>query len=433
MTRLNILKLYQAISLHLEENPGDSSRFPGFLSTLKPYLTRGADGPLNGEQHSAEYFHGRYVQLERPEVPPSWSLSRDGLSDISNRHPDLNLRPPFQDLSQHPRLQATNKSGPELTIDLLRSHPPRSITYIALGPLTSLAQAVRLDSSVFNDKIGRIVCMGGAVDVPGNTTPVAECKCHLSSRGPHSCSLVREVNFFADPYAVKELLCPPNHGSGIALERFLLLPLDITTPHELPFPHYKTHVDPSFENSKSPSDPSAKTPWAHFTSSFLERAREVMLEFGCDHMELHDIAAVWCAIENPPHSNDRVKGTPVMGEGWSTAGRRFDIERCGLPFPRELMIEFDSTRRTGEITRGMLVVDRRLDDQSAYAPGSNRAEAQGALELHITADAIPAPVEVERPEDAKASGRAVLCVVKTPGPGALLKLLLSRVWGVSTV
>lgn len=57
--RLNILKLYQAISLHLDENPNDSSRFPGFLQTLKPYVAIGADSPLEGALVNAEYFHGR--------------------------------------------------------------------------------------------------------------------------------------------------------------------------------------------------------------------------------------------------------------------------------------------------------------------------------------------------------------------------------------
>jgi inosine-uridine nucleoside N-ribohydrolase len=32
-----------------------------------------------------------------------------------------------------------------------------------------------LDEAAVRDRIGRVVCMGGALDVPGNTSPVAEC------------------------------------------------------------------------------------------------------------------------------------------------------------------------------------------------------------------------------------------------------------------
>lgn len=132
------------------------------------------------------------------------------------------------------------------------------------------------------------------------------------------------VNFFADPYAVKELLISTPLHKGIPLDRFLLIPLDITTPHELPFPLYKEYVDPAFENTKAPSISADKPPVAHFTSSFLEKTREIMIAFGKDAMELHDIVAIWCAIANPPLAN----GEPVtLAPGWRGSRRVFDVER----------------------------------------------------------------------------------------------------------
>jgi len=125
------------------------------------------------------------------------------------------------------------------------------------------------------------------------------------------------VNFFADPFAVKELLLS---DSGLPLDRFVLLPLDITTPHELPFPLYHSKVDPNFGSPTNPSIASHKSPLAHFTSSFLERTREIMLQFGKDAMELHDVVAVWCAIENPPVT------TFNIAPGWEGRTRIFDIE-----------------------------------------------------------------------------------------------------------
>ncbi len=105
------------------------------------------------------------------------------------------------------------------------------------------------------------------------------------------------------------------------------------------------------------------------------------------------------------------------------------------------------------MTRGMLVVDRR-EDVGAYAPGVNRAEVQAELERHhfkhtgtYESTAVPAQVEVEAPptnpgkpqeqgpatmQDSKSKTHTegVPCITETPGPAALLQLLLERVWGV---
>lgn len=134
------------------------------------------------------------------------------------------------------------------------------------------------------------------------------------------------VNFFADPFAVKELLLPlPNSQKRtFPLDRFILLPLDVTTPHELRFPFYAHHVDPTFGR---PDKLQEVSPLVHFTSGFLERTREVMCEFGKDAMELHDIVAVWCAIENPPTLDGDSRTAPPLSTGWRTTSRKFDIER----------------------------------------------------------------------------------------------------------
>ncbi|KAG6886275.1 hypothetical protein C0993_006685 [Termitomyces sp. T159_Od127] len=290
----------------------------------------------------------------------------------------------------HPYLQLTDKSGVDIALELLRSYPPGSITYIALGPLTNLAHTIKKDGGLFRANIGRVVCMGGALDVPGNTSPVAE------------------FNFFADPYAVKELLLSVDSGTGLPLDRFLLLPLDITTPHELPFQVYTEAIDTTFDSTAIPSLSLGKSPLVHFTSSFFERTREIMISFGKDAMELHDIVAVWCAIENPPGCD--------LSPGWKTRTRVFEIER------------------TGELTRGMLVVDRR-EDESAYSPGANRARIQAELEkLNVShgiweSSALPAQVETEEALRSRPP-TGVPCVTETPGPDVLLSLLFKRVWGV---
>jgi inosine-uridine nucleoside N-ribohydrolase len=73
-------------------------------------------------------------------------------------------------------LHFSAKPGVDVVLDILNSEPERSVTYIALGPLTTLAQVAQQHSDVLRDKIGRVACMGGALDVPGNSSPVAECE-----------------------------------------------------------------------------------------------------------------------------------------------------------------------------------------------------------------------------------------------------------------
>lgn len=134
------------------------------------------------------------------------------------------------------------------------------------------------------------------------------------------------VNFFADPHAVYNVLTPALPDQGFPRERFILLPLDVTSTHKLPFPVYKAQVDPAFENTAAPSIPEGKPPLTHFTSSFLERTREVTLSFGEDMMKLHDPLAVWFAIENPP-GKESTGQSPVLKQGWRATPRQFQVER----------------------------------------------------------------------------------------------------------
>ena len=137
---------------------------------------KGASGPLEGELHSARYFHGRFdlfVDGFFDDIIDSLVV-RDGLGGITERHPDLNVDSTdlFRD---YPWFQHSDKSGAELALDLIQTYPERSISYIVLGPLTNLAALLRLNPKQVQNRIGRAFCMGGALDVPGNTNPVSEC------------------------------------------------------------------------------------------------------------------------------------------------------------------------------------------------------------------------------------------------------------------
>ena len=90
---------------------------------------------------------------------------------------------------------------------------------------------------------------------------------------------------------------------------------------------YESCVDPKL--SQGQTEAAGRSPLVYFTSSFLERARELMLGFGKDTMQLHDIAAVWCAIQNPPLPDEQADEgrLPSVEKGWKVVHRIFDIER----------------------------------------------------------------------------------------------------------
>jgi purine nucleosidase/pyrimidine-specific ribonucleoside hydrolase len=77
----------------------------------------------------------------------------------------------------------------------------RRLTIVALGPLTNLAKAAQKNLRTLK-MAGRIVSMGGALRVPGNTGPVAE------------------FNYFVDPEAAQLVL---NSALNVTV-----VPLDIT-------------------------------------------------------------------------------------------------------------------------------------------------------------------------------------------------------------
>jgi inosine-uridine nucleoside N-ribohydrolase len=91
------------------------------------------------------------------EPPPDFVHGKDGLGN-TNHLP--------------PKSSSQLKSAARFLVDTARTFPGQ-ITLVAVGRLTNLAEAIRLDSS-FTSNIREVVLMGGAFHVPGNVSPVAE-------------------------------------------------------------------------------------------------------------------------------------------------------------------------------------------------------------------------------------------------------------------
>lgn len=291
--------------------------------------------------------------------------------------------------------------------------------------MTSLAQLHRAGSGDGHSPLedfSVILSMGGAVDHPGNTSPVAE------------------FNYYADPYAAKTLF-------ALALPNLYIFPLDLTSYLTLPFSLYTSAVDPSFNDTSSPSSPEGKAPLTHFTSSFLERTREVMRQFGSDVMEQHDPTVVYALIDWARAKRAGRDVEPKDGEdegdfapGWGFRRVELEVETCAL-FPPSLIAgaasETDCEQcSTGTITRGMLVQDLRASSRSASSMTArtgltNRAAAIEALDVEEV-EAHRAEGEADRVAALEAHRRrsGARVVVTSPGSEPLRRDLLKSIWGV---
>ncbi|MHC8609821.1 nucleoside hydrolase (plasmid) [Paenarthrobacter ureafaciens] len=99
--------------------------------------------------------------------------------------------------SQHQPVQG---SAPELLVQLAREYAGE-LRIVAIGPLTNIAEALRMEPKL-PELIAEITVMGGAALAPGNITPVAE------------------ANFANDPEAAADVMA--------ADWNMTLVPLDVT-------------------------------------------------------------------------------------------------------------------------------------------------------------------------------------------------------------
>lgn len=84
---------------------------------------------------------------------------------------------------------------------------PNEVTIFVLGPATNLALAVKTHPEIV-PLVKQVIYSGGAIDVPGNTTPTAE------------------YNWWYDPHAIKIALKTP-------FKKQIVLPLDVTTQFKI--------------------------------------------------------------------------------------------------------------------------------------------------------------------------------------------------------
>ena len=194
--------------------------------TPRPVVAPGAASPLARALTTATRYHGE-----------------DGLGDLRD----------------WPRVEPAPASPDAVSVivDAARRHG-RELTLVALGPLTNLALALKEDAAAIR-RIGRVVAMGGAVDVPGNVTPTAEFNMHV------------------DPEAAHRVL-----AAGLPLE---LVPLDATRQAVLPRAGMRAAL------ARSPGTLAVRI------QAFSERAFRIAHGDGSQGMALHDPLAVAVAVD----------------------------------------------------------------------------------------------------------------------------------------
>ncbi len=247
--------------LLVDTDPGIDDALALLMAWSSPEVTVGAVTTVAGNvpvrQGTANVF--RLLSLRQPEPAPvvaagaAEPLARQ-LVTATRYHGDDGLG----DLGDWPQVEPGElRAAVPVMLDQAR-RSQRLLTIVALGPMTNLALALKADATAMKF-VGRVVAMGGAVDVPGNITPTAE------------------FNMYVDPEAAHRVF-----AAGLSLD---LVPLDATRQAVLPRAGFKRALG------------RASGPLAARITAFSERGFRMDHAGGAQGMVLHDPLALALAID----------------------------------------------------------------------------------------------------------------------------------------
>lgn len=198
---------------------------------------------------------------------------------------------------------------------------PEQVTIICLGPLTNLARALQRDPQVAG-LIGRLIIVGGSVQVGGNATPAAE------------------YHMFWDPEAARAVF----HSSTAKT----LVPLDVTR-----------HLNLTMAGlDELPSDATRTGAVLRRLLGYYFRAHHQLL--GLESIPLHDVAGVLAALHPELfHTMDLAGDVETRGE--VTHGATvFDRRHGTTAKPNmEVALEIDAPAALDCLLRGLRAGERR--------------------------------------------------------------------------
>ncbi|RDW88883.1 hypothetical protein BP6252_00915 [Coleophoma cylindrospora] len=403
----NAVAMFNALNKELEWRK-DRGQLEGFdvMKSSKPILAYGAEHPLEEDILMADYFHGVDGLAGVHETLPHLSPS-DAWKELFHRGDSVgSAEPVLSNLGFTPSKTVAHKE----ILRLLKENPRDSITIVAIGPLTNLALAAAEDPETFL-KVKEVVVMGGAIDIEGNVTPVAEFNTFADAVATARVfALTSEKPRFTMPLPhpdpVKAKALPPYPAKLSRTLKLTLFPLDITTPHGLHRSAFDAKVKPLIE---------AGSPLATWVSHFVTQTFKKIESHSASKMsdpalELHDPLCIWYMLTRSAPS-------------WMLAPKA----------PEDIRVE-----TAGQWTRGMHVIDRRNRKKSG-APVA-QVKSPGALDISnpmesLVLGSMEAEVELEdTPGDNGGwlqadRGNKVNRIVSSPGEDAFAPYLLERVFG----
>jgi inosine-uridine nucleoside N-ribohydrolase len=261
--------------------------------------------------------------------------------------------------------QVSHDPASDEILNILKSNSPDTVTIVAIGPMTNCAVAAAKDPESFL-RCKEIIYMGGAVNVPGNTTPVAEANVYADA---YAAAFVFALTS-PDPASTFPSSPPCSHcqapGGSFHLEdhrgvvskrrlRLTLFPLDITTRHVL----RRDEFEQAIARDLAEGSPLAK--WlsicvqALFDKIACQKNGRIPTQDqdpgqhkqdtgnrGSDTIQLHDPLCIWYAL-----TSETLKWTPAVA---TTHGG---------------VLEDIRVETRGEWAKGQLVVDRRMRSKQA--------------------------------------------------------------------
>ncbi|KJK79021.1 hypothetical protein H634G_05836 [Metarhizium anisopliae BRIP 53293] len=322
----NVVAMFHVLEKEMEWRKS-TGRAEGFetMKKSRPIVAVGPEHSLEDECLMADYFHGL-----------------DGLHNVHEAHPHLSPAETWKSLFQADAAAEAHAHSPFFTpskepahkeiLRILKENPIDTVSICAVGPLTNVALAAAEDPETFL-RVKELVVMGGAVNVEGNITPVAEFNCYADTVAAARVYALTSYNpASAMPLLPEKLSTLRAYPEKLSRQlKLTLAPLDITTPHLITRNFFAERIQPYID---------AGSPLATWTSHFIQGAFsqiERMEGNGSEPgLSLHDPLTIWYMLT---HDDPKWK------------------------FPAKL--EDIRVETSGQWTRGMHVVDNRLRSKPA--------------------------------------------------------------------